>query len=185
MINTNQKAIDARDLKFNDLFLNLLGNILKGHGRNHPTNLFIKFSFSPGKTAETKQWLKEFGENTVTSCKTQLREAERFRRNKVPGGMFFGIYLSAKGYEYLEKTAAAPNPLAKFQDPSFVQGMRHAALHDPAVAEWEEGFRGEIHAMILMADVEENKLGEKAKELIEEIKAFGEILTIELKSRKK
>lgn len=177
MINTNQKAIDARDLKFNDLFLNLQGNILKGHGRNHTTNIFVKFG--AGKTVETKQWLKDFGENTVTSCKTQLRETERFQRNKVPGGMFFGIYLSAKGYEYLEKSAGNPNPLAKFQDQSFVQGMKNAALQDPPVANWEEGFRGEIHAMILMADVDENKIGERAKLIIEEINQFGEVLTIE------
>lgn len=177
MINLNQKAIDARDLKFDDLFLNLQGNILKGHGRNHTTNIFVKFS--AGKLPETKIWLKDFGENVVTSCKTQLRETERFQRNKVPGGMFFGIYFSAKGYEYLEKTAANPNPLSKFQDPSFVQGMKNAALQDPAVNDWEEGFQQEIHAMILMADVDENKLGAKAKELIEEIKTFGEIVTIE------
>ncbi len=58
MINTNQKAIDSRDLKFNDLFLNLQGNILKGHGRNHTTNIFVKFG--AGKKAQTKQWLKDF-----------------------------------------------------------------------------------------------------------------------------
>ncbi len=179
MLNTNQKEIDARDLKFNDLFLNLQGNILKGHGRNHTTNIFVKFS--AGKKVQTKQWLKDFGDNVVTSCKTQLRETERFQRNKVPGGMFFGVYLSAKGYEYLEKTAAAPNPLSKFQDPSFVQGMKavQSQLQDPVIADWEEGFRGEIHAMILMADVDENKIGERAKTMIEEIKEFGEIVTIE------
>lgn len=177
MININQKAIDARDLKFNDLFLNLQGNILKGHGRNHTTNIFVKFT--TGKTAETKQWLRDFGENTVTSCKTQLRETERFQRNKVPGGMFFSIYLSAKDYEYLEKSAINPNPLSKFSDQSFVQGMKNAQLHDPSVTDWEEAFRGKIHAMILIADVNENKIGERAKTIIEEIAAFGEVVTIE------
>ena len=177
MISTNQKEIDARDLKFNDLFLNLQGNILKGHGRNHTTNIFIKFS--TGKKTQAKAWLKNFGEETVTSCKTQLRETERFQRTKVPGGMFLGIYFSAKGYEYLEKSAGNPNPLTKFQDPSFVQGMKNAALHDPAITEWEEGFQQEIHAMILIADVDENKIGERAKAMIEEIREFAEILTIE------
>jgi Dyp-type peroxidase family len=170
MVATNQTAIDQRDLQFDKLFGNLQGNILKAHGRNHTTNIFIRFD--KNKVNSAKKWVKGFAEN-ITSCKTQLRETERFKRNQVSGGTFLNFYLSAKGYEYFEKD------ITKFGDTSFKNGMKNANLNDPKKEQWEKGFREDIHAMILIGDVDSNKLGEVAKGIIEAISKFGTILTIE------
>ncbi len=170
MTNTNQKSIDQRDLQFDALFSNLQGNILKAHGRNYTTNIFVKFD--KNKENSVKKWIKDFTEK-ITSCKTQLSETERYKRNKVSGGTFFNLYLSAKGYEYFGKD------LSGFDDNSFKLGMKNANLLDPSVSKWEKGFREDIHAMILIGDIEPNKLGEISKNIIEELDKFGRILTIE------
>jgi Dyp-type peroxidase family len=170
MINTHQKSIDQRDLQFDNLFSNMQGNILKSHGRNHTTNIFVKFDGN--KVNSAKRWIKEFAEN-ITSCKTQLRETERYKRNKVSGGTFYNLYISASGYDYLGMDSAI------FGDDSFKAGMKNASLNDPEVSKWEKGFREDIHAMILIGDVDSNKLGVIAKEIIEKINVFGKILTIE------
>jgi deferrochelatase/peroxidase EfeB len=44
----NETAIDYRDPKFDKMLSNLQGNILKGHGRNHTTHIFIKFKREAG-----------------------------------------------------------------------------------------------------------------------------------------
>jgi Dyp-type peroxidase family len=176
MINTKLKAIDSRDLVFHQLFSNLQGNILKNHGRNHTTHIFVKFDKNRDKSA--RKWVREFADK-VTSCQTQLKETELFKRNKVSGGMFVGFLLSAKGYKYFE------HDLSKFEDKSFLAGMSEGKrddknkLNDPPMAKWDVGFREDIHAMILLADPDPNKLGVEAGKIIEEVDKFGKIVTIE------
>lgn len=184
-INLNGKATDYRKPAFDRMLSNLQGNILKGHGRNHTQHIFIQFD--KDKDVQTRAWLKNFGNKVVTSCKKQLKENERFKRNGVSGDTFYGIYLTVAGYDYLEED------ITKFTDNSFKKGMKQASLNDPETTEWETGFRDEIHAMILIADSDEDKLALAAKDLIDGINAhpvkvigvpsnpdaFATILTIE------
>lgn len=175
-------STDYRDPKFDRMLSNLQGNILKGHGRNHTQHIFIQFDTN--KLNKTKAWLKSFGKKKVTSCKKQLLETERFKRNGVSGDTFFGIYFTFAGYEYLLE-----EEVTKFSDGSFINGMKNAELNDPETTEWEAGFQETIHAMILIADSDENKLALAAKEIIQEIDlqlipevsntAFAKICTIE------
>ena len=173
-------STDYRDPKFDMMLSNLQGNILKGHGRNHTQHIFIQFDAT--KLQETKDWLKDFGGNKVTSCKKQLLETERFKRNGVSGDTFFGLLLTAEGYKFLDLD------ITKFED-SYIDGMKKAKLNDPAPSAWEAGFQETIHAMILIADSDENKLALAAKKIIKEIDlllipdvsvtAFAKICTIE------
>ncbi len=175
-----KEATDYRKPEFDKMLSNLQGNILKGHGRNHTQHIFIRFDAT--KLKETKAWLKHFGDKVVTSCKKQLKENERFKRNGVSGDTFYGFLLTAKGYTYLG------NDTDKFEA-SFTKGMSEANLNDPKRAEWEAGFRDPIHAMILIADSDEDKLALAAKDIINEIDlhlipevsktAFAKICTIE------
>jgi Dyp-type peroxidase family len=170
MPDLNSAPVDHRDLAYDTLFSNLQGNILKGHGREHTNHIFIKFD--QGRKDAAKKWIKKFSEEKVTSCKTQLRETELFKRNKISGGTFYGFHLSAEGYNFLN---IAITPF----DDSFKDGMKSANLNDPPVAEWEAGLADTVHAMILIADSDLLKLGQTAKEIIEQVDKFSKILTIE------
>ncbi|WP_309642032.1 Dyp-type peroxidase domain-containing protein [Flavobacterium sp.] len=162
--------LNKNDITNNDMFSKLQGNILKGHGRNFTTNIFIRFDKNRDKSA--KKWIAEFSESKLTSCKKQLKENELFKRNKISGGVFYGILLTAPGYQYLGKD------ISKFEK-TFQNGMKKADLQDPDTKKWEEGFRKEIHAMILIGDDNQEKLGIASDEIIAALNKFSSIVTIE------
>jgi deferrochelatase/peroxidase EfeB len=142
----NTEPIDQHDLTFDNLLSNLQGNILKGHGRDYTANIFVEFN--PAKLGEVRKWIHQFAAEHVTSAKKQLKENERFKRNGVPGGLFAGLYVTAKGYEFFQ-VPAAKRP----SDSSFGKGMEQAALNDPPRTEWESTFRDlNIHVMFLLGD---------------------------------
>ena len=153
---------DAEEQKFME---DLQGNILKSHGRDHSRHLFIRFT--PGKAEAGRQWLKAMSLK-VTSAKAQwdlsAKRAKIFadaRRQPDPEAYlslelatnasppFIGLMLSFKGYE----TLGYATPSA---DPSFKAGTRSEAtykkLGDPLPSAWEEGFRKDLHALVIIAD---------------------------------
>lgn len=160
----NTKPIDQNDLKFDDLLSNLQGNILKGHGRSHTANIFVEFDAA--KLAEVREWIHGFAEEHVTSAKKQLKENERFKRNRVPGGLFAGLYVTAKGYEYFQ-VPAGKRP----SDVSFRNGMENASLKDPPRSEWESTFRDlNIHVLLLLAYHDKTVLSVGAAKIISELR---------------
>lgn len=50
---------------YEELLLDLQGNILKGHGRDHTVHLFLQFK--PGQVEPLKDWIREFAKN-ITSA---------------------------------------------------------------------------------------------------------------------
>ena len=166
-------ALNPTDLNNFDLLSNLQGNILKGHGRNHTTHIFIHFD--SGKITQSKKWIKNFASDTLTSAQKQLKEREVFKRNGIPAGLFSSFYLSSKGYKALGIT---PPP-----DASFKLGMNNsvtqAKLNDPASSTWETGYQGEIHAMILLAHFNPEEMGKIAQQLIETLDKFSSVLHVE------
>jgi Dyp-type peroxidase family len=159
----NTKPIDQNDLEFDALLSNLQGNILKGHGRDFTANIFVEFDAT--KLVEVRTWIHKFMES-VTSAKKQLKENERFKRNGVRGGLFTGLYVTAKGYDYFQV------PLGKRpSDPSFRNGMEQATLNDPPRANWEPAFRDlSIHVMVLLADDDKTTLSVAAARIIAELR---------------
>ena len=98
MVLLSQKAIDPATPELDDFLSQLQGNILKGHGRQYATHIFV--AFMPNKVRKTRAYLQQFADQ-ITSCKQQLHDAEVYRRNGVSGGTFYSCYLSASGYGYL------------------------------------------------------------------------------------
>src|SRR5437867_3622811 len=137
------RPIDRKSLSVAPLLEDLQGNILRGHGRDHTVHLFLKLR--PEAVSDAKEWIKDFAAQYVTSAKKQFEEMDDFRRFRIIGSLFANFFLTHKGYEIL----GIPAP----QDPKFVAGMKasRADLADPAPEGWEEGYRGEIHAAILLA----------------------------------
>ena len=166
-------ALNPTDLSNFELLSNLQGNILKGHGREHTTHIFI--SFIASKVSQAKKWVKGYADETLTSAQRQLKEREVFKRNGIPGGLFSSFYLTAKGYTALGLTAPA--------DASFAVGMNspatQAKLSDPPAAAWETGYQGAIHAMILLAHDSPEAMGTAAKTIIDDVSKFSKILHVE------
>jgi Dyp-type peroxidase family len=169
------KPLDPMDFANDSLFSDLQGNILKGHGRDHTTHIFIHFN--AGRKRDVKKWLQEFSKDHVTSFKKQLKDRELYKRNKIDGGLFASVFISAHGYDYLFDK----NERKVFEDPAFVVGMKEriGANNDPNKGKWEEGFRRDSHIMVLLADDNQNRMGEFAKELLIVLDKFSHICTVE------
>lgn len=160
----NTKPIDQNDLRFDALLSNLQGNILKGHGRDHTANIFVEFAAD--KLDAAREWIHDFAENRITSGKKQLKENERFKRNGVPGGLFAGLYVTAKGYGYFQ-VPDGKRP----SDPSFRAGMENAGLQDPLKSEWEPAFRElNIHIMILLGHDDKGVLSVETAGMVKELR---------------
>ncbi|HZG00194.1 MAG TPA: Dyp-type peroxidase [Chitinophagales bacterium] len=157
-----------------ELLSNLQGNILKGHGREHTTHVFIRFDGS--KVAKAKKWIRDFASAHLVSAQKQFKQREVYRTNKIPGGLFAGFYLSASGYTAL---GFPPPP-----DPSFNEGMKSDVtklkLQDPPVTKWERGYKDVIHAMVLLAHDDVDEMGKRAQMIIEDVdRNFARILHVE------
>jgi len=164
--------LDQRDPKNNDLFKNLQGNVLKGHGREHTANIFIKCD--AGKAAEVKKWIKSLWDRgLITSTKKQLRDIFLWKDACVDGGVFGTILFSAKGYEYL-----GFNTANNFSS-EFLNGMKNAGLNDPPIPKWERGFRGDIHFLLLIGDNNKKTVKTLADKFKKEINKFGSVTTTE------
>ncbi len=150
--------LDYRDLSFDTLLANLQGNILKGHGRDNTVHLFLRFKV--GSEAAVKEWIAKFSAH-ITSCKEQLRQRELFKRNGVSGGLFAGIYFASSFYRYLGLEEG------EFGDQPFRDGMksRQDILHDLPVEEWEEDYKEQIHAMVLLGHDDPVELGQASAEI--------------------
>ena len=125
----------------------LQGNILKGHGRRVTRHLFVRFK---GPAAQARQALRNV-EPLVISAAEQLRQAEVFKATGQSGGPFVAVLLTADGYRSLGLEAIAPTAGPAGQ--VFDQGMRarRELLNDPPKGKFDKGYRGPIHAMILLA----------------------------------
>jgi Dyp-type peroxidase family len=149
---------------------NLQGDILRGHGRDHTVHVFLRFVTEPERV---KQWIRRIAMQ-VTSAQQQLEEAEVYRRDSIPGGLFMNVTLSAAGYRFLGLDLVGHSR-------AFVEGMKRARerLNDPSVDTWETGYQGTIHAMILLADDDETRLLEAQNEIRRDLETYAEICAVE------
>lgn len=168
------KHLQAQKAHLDDL----QGNILKGHGRDHSAHVFLKFT--KGKAADVKAWIRNSLKPRLTSALKQLADTEEFKKSGKDGGIFRAFFLTASGYAYLGKD---PTKL----DSTFQKGIKAsvAKLNDPDVSQWDVGFQDEIHAMVLIADVEQANVRFLAKELAIEVAPFAEIAHVEFGDQRK
>jgi Dyp-type peroxidase family len=159
--------INQFDPKFDSLLEGLQGNILKSHGRDHTANVFV--TFDDGQVSGARNWIRNFALTSLTSARQQLAEIDNFKRHKVPGGIFFGLYVTSFAYDYF-KIPPEMRPIESAG--AFKGGMRNAQLND-IVSDWDPHFRGEnIHLMVLVGHDDKEVLSKEVAKLIETIREF-------------
>lgn len=140
----------------------LQGNILKGHGRPETLNIFVKFDAT--KQAESRRVLREIANFHLTSAAQQLQETEAFQVSGQSGATFVALALSFTGYTAIGRPALAPTG-----EPQFTKGMKDpaslAAVSDLSTNGWEAPFKGQIDGMLLIGDMERNRVRLKRDEL--------------------
>src|ERR1700757_1355695 len=98
-LTTNNGPLSLTDATLKDVFEDLQGNILNGHGRDQAVLLFLQFSST--RIEEAKERLAVLGTYWVTAAKAQLATSEQFKATGDDGGLFVHVALSAAGYAAL------------------------------------------------------------------------------------
>ena len=147
----------------------LQANILKGHGRDHTINLFLQFD--PAKKIPIKAAIHQLSGQLKTAHQ-QLAEADAFSHGSRDGGTVRCFFLSFAGYQALGVAAKAPAGAATS---AFRRGMkqRAAILNDPPSTAWDAPFRGSVHAMLLLADDDQERLQKDSDSLVDSLTAVG------------
>lgn len=134
--------IDWHDPALGAILDDLQGNILKGHGRDHTVNVFLRFD--PSRADEVRLAIHNLA-GQVTSALRQLTETEDFKKYGRPGGTGIFFAMSAEGYRAIGLTPPG--------DAAFLDGMaaHRGPLGDPETSAWEEHPTA-IHALLIVAD---------------------------------
>jgi Dyp-type peroxidase family len=159
-VDLQQTAIDPTDPAFTAALEDTQGNILQSHGRDFSIHLFLKFE--EGNIAGARKWIETIVAGMVTTALDHTQAVQLRRANGTDAGLFTNFGLSADGYKALGITNVP-------DDPSFLRGAKNPAppppppavglgLNDPPVSDWEPGFQGEIHAILMLADDSEAEL---------------------------
>lgn len=90
-------AIDPQDPAYSELFINLQGNILKGHGRDFSANIFLHFRLEKDDLRKKILDLSKY----VTSAHDQNEQTIEFNKYQVPGSMFGNLFLTRNSYRKL------------------------------------------------------------------------------------
>lgn len=171
-------------------YVNVQGNIIKSHGRDHAAFLFIDFG---DDQTGARQWIANLltGTNShpkLTSASQQLRDTLLFKstNGKQGGGLVASLLLTADGYCFFAAPLPQeePNqaPFAPRAD-AFEQGMRTDAartlLKDPKFSEWDSGWLATdgaptaIHAMLLLADDKQENVAAAVQAAEASVGQFG------------
>jgi Dyp-type peroxidase family len=180
-----KKPLNPNSAEATELFKELQGNILKGHGRDHAMHLFISFG-SPKDEAShvtflngARDWISHMLADHVTSAEAQINDPDKEEILTI-------LLLSSQGYEFLGENRP--------EGGAFREGMRERShkLNDPKFDKWSPRYQHnaeDIHALVIVAapksDEESAKTElEKMRVSIEsELKKFGGAILVDQRGR--
>ena len=173
--------VDITSAEYDALLRNLQANILWAHGRNFARHVFLKFT---GDKAAVRGWIRTSAAPLVTTSKQQLDQIITRETNRsFDGGMVAGFFLSALGYRYLGfdtgKFEGVFRHGMKSQKINPLQGVLGSSNKDPELARWEVGFRGEIHALMTVADTREDVVKRAVDAIRASLAGVADVLTVE------
>ncbi|MBE9224888.1 peroxidase [Phormidium sp. LEGE 05292] len=195
----NPDPVDADDQRYEQIFKDLQGGIIKNYGRNYYLYIFI--FFNQEKIEQAKQWIRDEIANSVTSTYKQLQDTEDYRQNLNraldsspeeihPGEKCKNFFLSYQGYKILFKLENKKNVL---DEPLFEKGMKSWWTRNyqtnkkdndaESPRTWDiGGGKHEIHGLILLAHNCLEELKYEAELIIEEFerRAVGNIIACEV-----
>ncbi len=164
-INLN-RLLNPNNLSSDDeVFLkDLQGNVINSHRKNFAQHLFLRFT---GDTASTRKFLREQSE--------LLRDSSTYSQlKKDVGEIFRSVLLSASGY----KALGINNNLMP-SDQAFRDGLKARGpilLKDPEPTTWAEPkFNQDLHALVILAHDDNDKLGDFVKVFLASLPASVEI----------
>jgi Dyp-type peroxidase family len=170
------------------LLEDIQGNILKSHGRDYSIYLFLHFDNQQPSTI--KSWIGDFAQNYVVSAAQQEAQSRGYRERRqtndvaVAPNLFVNFSLSFKGYQalgldaqtnfrklYQQKLDLVENNFLSLHP--FEEGMlKNLETLQDRQSDWEQEYLQvdhEIHALVLLADDDQDSLLETANSIITEI----------------
>lgn len=177
-VDLNNTRIDPTLLMYREMLENLQANILKSHGREETNHLLLRFTATAD---DVNAWIAKFAQTYVTSAWEQLEATRAYKQEGAPGGLVGSFYLSARGYVAI---GLDPTRLPE-EDETFRRGMKDRRFRlifrnrDPPSGTWEEPYRGEIHALVVLAHDDMETVEEASAHVMEEVSGLAEVLTVE------
>lgn len=163
------KPIDPDDDRWLPLLQDLQGNILKAHGREYATHIFLHFNTDLKDLAENdiRQQIRSRIAKwapSITSAWQDLQESELCTEFDMLSP-FVSFFLTMKGYEALGESDSAPD------DEAFRNGMRRRkSINDSDPITWDQPYGNQdIHAMIMLADDNQEILKSRETRVLTEI----------------
>ena len=151
------------------------GNILKSHGRDNGHHLFVAFPTDLAEPGPIRRWLATMSAY-VTSAWAQYEQKLARHARGTDGGTFVNLGLSATGYTAAGLTAVMPD------DTSFAAGAKNRIgwLNDPPVEQWDEGFRGPLDAIVMVADDDPERLHAFIQMVRDSLQGVGRVVHEEI-----
>lgn len=162
----NVPSIDPNKEENKILLNQIQANILKYHGRNHASHIFLRFNTKSIRAV--KRWIASL---PVTSALKQYEDSKNHTQNGADGGPVVCFYLTYEGYKALGYGAEHGQKIEFTEGgTAFTEGMKARGvteLKDRTNREnWEPFFRDAVHAMLLIADTNQDLIAEKKHQIM-------------------
>lgn len=156
---------------------NLQSNILKPHGRNYVRHVFLRFTVG---SQAARTWIHDTVLPLIPSADLQFNPP----LGQEDAGLVCGFFLSAAGYTALGFptggfASEAFRAGMKERPGSFVGGLIGVDNKDPEPTSWGAWARGEIHALITLADDEPLTVAAKTAELTASAATVATVLKVQ------
>lgn len=175
------KKADPEEL---EMLGDLQCNILKGHGRRQTQQIFLRFKQGEAEATINRKYIQEVIATAVVSQLKQLKDSDALRHLSVEekqerlkeSNPIIAFFLSHTGYQSLGITDKLPTPT----DDAFVKGMKKRVDLKDDIKNFEEYFKGDIDAMLLIADANQGFLVKRLIAFLRSMPSSIEIVGTEI-----
>ncbi len=187
----NSEPIDPDDSRYEKIFKDVQGSIIKSYGRHY--NLYIFISFNQAKIEEAKQWIRDEIASNVTSAWKQFQDT-KFYKDKIQElenqeldhstereELCQNFFLSYQGYQTLGIKMDQSDPMFKWGMKNWWEESYKSENSSASPDYWDVGGKDNIHALIMVAHNNLETLKNETAHIIEKFegRGVGNIITCE------